>query len=342
MLALIAAFSFSEFFSAVVSFEALHWQGQVATLISLSPSIITALAPYPKEQGFAQSFFKFLNLFSVLSHKDSPSTLKAPFTQSLPPAVVGSPVSPGAGKPPPGFAIVPFVFLVAVAAILATVLVRPTAPGAAAVPGLLAALGLGLVVLLAVWLVSRKAETWREWKHRTGHYLLPALLVASLGAAAPAKAFGFDCSTPVFGYGLSLAITEISPSNPHPVGIAEGAGFMANVGLCQFALLGKSWDAIDLNVMGLGSVISPQGAPQGALQLGGGIGSFNNTVALEVLSTPWTASGGGWVQGGRPGTTFGLILNIPFNIGPTSPPVGMPEAGPRQFPRGSLLDLVGT
>lgn len=94
MFSIIAAFSFSAFFASIYAFEVLHWQGQLALILSQTPSIITALTPYPKAAGAWKTISQILNVFSLLSHRDSPNTLKAPLTQSQPPLVVGSAVSP--------------------------------------------------------------------------------------------------------------------------------------------------------------------------------------------------------------------------------------------------------
>jgi hypothetical protein len=89
--------SLGSVFSAIAIFEAANWHGQLALLIAQLPSIIVALTPYPKEQGFAKQLLQFLNVFSFLAHSDSPGTLKPPGVQSSPPAVVGVPIlQPGA------------------------------------------------------------------------------------------------------------------------------------------------------------------------------------------------------------------------------------------------------
>jgi hypothetical protein len=49
------------------------------------PSMITAFTNYPRVDGFLKGFLRFVNIFSVLAHKDSPSTLKAPIVNSDPP-----------------------------------------------------------------------------------------------------------------------------------------------------------------------------------------------------------------------------------------------------------------
>jgi hypothetical protein len=67
--------------------------GIITLLVASLPSFIVAATPYPRIQGFAAALLKVLNVFSVLTHSDSPKTLKAPLTQSKPPNVVGQPVA---------------------------------------------------------------------------------------------------------------------------------------------------------------------------------------------------------------------------------------------------------
>lgn len=83
----------SDLFAAVIAFEQAHWQGELAAAISQLPSIIVALTPYPKVDGFLKKLLQALNVVSLLTHKDSPGTLKPPFVQSQPPGIIGQPVS---------------------------------------------------------------------------------------------------------------------------------------------------------------------------------------------------------------------------------------------------------
>lgn len=78
--------------NSILAFEAQNWQGQVALLVTQLPSIIVALSNYPRVDGFLSTLLRILNMFSFLTHADSPHTIKAPFTQSQPPTVVGIPV----------------------------------------------------------------------------------------------------------------------------------------------------------------------------------------------------------------------------------------------------------
>lgn len=64
-----------------------------AALIFLS-SLITALSPYPKAQGFVKGLQVFFDVLSFMQHKDSPGTFQMPLVQRSTP-----PGSNGAGKP---------------------------------------------------------------------------------------------------------------------------------------------------------------------------------------------------------------------------------------------------
>lgn len=61
-------------------------QDWLLILAVLLPSLITALAKYPKAKGLVAALQILLDLFSVLTHRDSPGTLKVPLlTRSQPP-----------------------------------------------------------------------------------------------------------------------------------------------------------------------------------------------------------------------------------------------------------------
>lgn len=66
--------------------------GLLAAFVAYLPSLIVALTPYPVEQGVAKVILQILNVFSILTHKDSPGSLKPPVVQSKPPEVIGSSV----------------------------------------------------------------------------------------------------------------------------------------------------------------------------------------------------------------------------------------------------------
>lgn len=70
---------------AVVAYFQASWPTWLGIAIAALPSLITALTAYPRVDGALKEVLQFLNLFSILVHKDSPSTLKAPFTFSKPP-----------------------------------------------------------------------------------------------------------------------------------------------------------------------------------------------------------------------------------------------------------------
>ena len=79
--------------NAVVAYLQASWPTWLGIAVAALPSLITALTPYPKVEGFLKQLLQILNLFSILVHKDSPSTLKLPLTFSRPPA--GQPVKYG-------------------------------------------------------------------------------------------------------------------------------------------------------------------------------------------------------------------------------------------------------
>jgi hypothetical protein len=171
--------------------------------------------------------------------------------------------------------------------------------------------------------------------------IISGIFACLLGFAGISKAQVFQCANPIFTHGPSLGFMELSPSNPHPFSVSAGAGYSATLGLCQFVLDGKSWDLLDIGALALGSVTSPSGSPVGAFQVGPELGTFNNIVGLAALFTPYAANGDGFLQGGRPGTAFGLILTIPLSFGaPSSPPVGVGSSSAASyFPRGGTLNF---
>jgi hypothetical protein len=80
-------------FAAILTYESAHWQAQLSWFVAALPSIIVAATPYPRVSAVLKKISWLLNLFSVLTHKDSPNTIKAPLTQSKPPVVVGQTVT---------------------------------------------------------------------------------------------------------------------------------------------------------------------------------------------------------------------------------------------------------
>lgn len=55
------------------------------------PSVITALTSYPKADGAVKVLKVLLNVLSVLTHADSPGTLKLPLTMSKRPTATLQP-----------------------------------------------------------------------------------------------------------------------------------------------------------------------------------------------------------------------------------------------------------
>lgn len=77
---------------AVVWASFLHTFNIVAPWLVLAglPSIITALTAYPKAGGVVKVLKTVLNVLSVLTHHDSPGTMKSPLTMSKPPTDVAT------------------------------------------------------------------------------------------------------------------------------------------------------------------------------------------------------------------------------------------------------------
>lgn len=88
--AVTTATSFQVFWGSFV-----HYFNVVAPWLVVAglPSIITALTPYPKAGGAVKALSVVLNVLSMLTHHDSPGTMKLPFTMSKPP-VAGAYASP--------------------------------------------------------------------------------------------------------------------------------------------------------------------------------------------------------------------------------------------------------
>ena len=169
-----------------------------------------------------------------------------------------------------------------------------------------------------------------------GFVRLPVL--AALGLAAILCSCA-TWSSPTFTTGPSLALTEVNSNNPHPFQVASSAGWMGTVCDGDFAIAGKDLSIVCLSAVALGNVSAPNGSPAGAVQVGPQLGLANNVVSFGPLFTPYAADGSGFLQAGRPGTAWGLNLNLPFGIGPYAPPAGIPGEGLKALPRWGTLYL---
>ena len=168
--------------------------------------------------------------------------------------------------------------------------------------------------------------------------ILPLLVLAAVVSQLVGCA-AVSWGAPAISSGPSVQLVEISPSNPHPVQIAAGAGYSVSLGEAQIAIAGKQWDLLDVSLQAIGAVVAPQGLPAGAIQIAPMIGTLNDTIAVGPIFTPYTAAGaGGFLQGGRPGTAWGVHLTFPIGLGPYAPPTGI-EEGPAGLPRGGTLYL---
>lgn len=102
------------FFAALYAFVLAHQAAIISAVLLATPSIITGLSQYPKASGFVSGLRLFLNIFSVLTHSDSPGTLKAPLTVSSPPVVAGSSLRTT------GFARLPLLLAMVLVSLIAT------------------------------------------------------------------------------------------------------------------------------------------------------------------------------------------------------------------------------
>lgn len=57
----------------------------IPLIMTLIPTLITALSKFPQANGVVKVLQIIFDFFSILTHKDSPGTLKMPFTRSKPP-----------------------------------------------------------------------------------------------------------------------------------------------------------------------------------------------------------------------------------------------------------------
>lgn len=139
------------------------------------------------------------------------------------------------------------------------------------------------------------------------------LAVTALGAVCGLLG---GCSTvtwgsPSFGTGPSVGLVEVDPSNAHPVQLAPGAGWQASLEEGHFSLAnGAQFSLLDISALALGSVVAPTGGgPSGQLQIGVMLATMNEMFGLAALTTPYSAAGGGWSQGGP----FNVLVGVVFN-----------------------------
>lgn len=170
-----------------------------------------------------------------------------------------------------------------------------------------------------------------------------AFLIVALGAVYGSV---FGCATassvtwgnPTFGTGPSVGLFEVTPANTHPVQIAPGAGWQASLEEGHVTIAGAQYSLLDVSALALGSVVSPAGGgPAGQLQVGGLVSTLNESLGIAPLCTPYTASNGGFLQGGRPGFTLGLVIS-PVTLGQVLLETGL-LSGSKPH-RGTIVDLV--
>lgn len=176
------------------------------------------------------------------------------------------------------------------------------APGGAGV-NLPSPKGFGLLAFLCLSALPARAQVMAPATPSTGSAAAAAtpsgastLRLPTLGA--------IDWKTVVFSHGPSLPLIEINPRNPHPIEVAPGAGYSAGACFGQLEIGSVQTSLLCASGQAFLSVISPAGEPEGAVKIALMLGTLGNLIALGPLLTPWTASGGGFLQLGRPGTSW--------------------------------------
>ncbi len=115
-------------------------------------------------------------------------------------------------------------------------------------------------------------------------------------------------------HGPSAQAFVVDPKSPHPVELPAGLGYGVGAGFGQLTLNGAHVSLVNLSVEAFLSIVtSPSGAPAGGVQFAPVLGFLSNAVGAGPLLTPYTAAGGGFLNGGRPGTQW-LLLADPISI----------------------------
>lgn len=165
---------------------------------------------------------------------------------------------------------------------------------------------------------------------QAGKVLLVVLGLGMLLVSSPARASGIDWSA-----GPSVPFLEYDFHGAHPVSIAPGAGVQLSIthDSLKRAFFGKSWDLVDLQLAGFGSVLSKTSGEQfGALSAMVGVSFLSSLVSVgvgkHVLSADQSFTAGGWF--------LALALNFNFALSPQAPPTGI-EQGAAGLPRANTL-----
>lgn len=137
--------------------------------------------------------------------------------------------------------------------------------------------------------------------------LAPAASTAPGAGAASLSLSAIDWKTVTFQHGPSLPLIVLDPKNPHPLEVAPGAGYYAGACFGQVASLHAG--LLCVSAQAFAQIIAPQGEPEGGVQLAFMGGLLNNAAAFGPVLTPWTANGHGFLQLGRPGTSFAATID---------------------------------
>ena len=72
-----------------MSWLAAHWMEVAGVAVVVLPALITGLTPYTKAKGVVTALRVVLDILSIVTHKDSPGSLKLPLMRSPEPVVNG-------------------------------------------------------------------------------------------------------------------------------------------------------------------------------------------------------------------------------------------------------------
>ncbi|MHB8440419.1 MAG: hypothetical protein ACYDD4_14860 [Acidimicrobiales bacterium] len=137
----------------------------------------------------------------------------------------------------------------------------------------------------------------------------PASSASPATGAATLKLSAVDWKTVNFQHGPSLPLIVLNPKDIHPISVAPGAGYYAGACFGQAVLNGAHAGLLCASGQAFLSVISPAGTSEGGVQVALMAGVLANAIAVGPLLTPWTAAGNGFLQAGRPGTSWAATLD---------------------------------
>jgi len=81
-----------------MSWLSAHWMEVAIFTLMVIPAVITGLTPYPKAKGVVTALRIVMDVLSVVTHKDSPNSLKLPLQRSPAPVMNGVNQSEGGAQ----------------------------------------------------------------------------------------------------------------------------------------------------------------------------------------------------------------------------------------------------